>query len=94
MRTRLFLALLGLGLVGAAAQQPEPKAQPAPRCESEMTEVHRLIAETPTKTMTGAHAEALLEQVERACKENNEVVAMAGIEQIKAIIETQRKSAG
>jgi hypothetical protein len=95
MRTRILPALFGLGLgfaVAAVAQTSGP--QPAPRCESEMTEVQRMMAETPMPPAKEAQIKALLEQVARACKENNEVVAMAGIDQIKAIIEEQRKQAG
>jgi hypothetical protein len=34
----------------------------------------------------------LLEQAARACREHNEVVAMAGIDQVRAILEAERKS--
>jgi hypothetical protein len=33
-----------------------------------------------------------MEQVERACRENNEIVAMAGIDQVRAILDQERKS--
>jgi hypothetical protein len=88
MRTRILLALPGL-LVAAAAAAAEP-----PRCESEMAEVQRMVNETPMPPAKETQIRALMEQVARACKENNEVVATAGLDQVKAIIAEQRKQAG
>jgi hypothetical protein len=90
MRTRVLLALPCLLLAAAAAAQ---QSQP-PRCEQEIVEVQRMISETPMPPTKEAQIKALMEQVTRACKENNDVVAMAGIDQVKAIIEEQRKQAG
>jgi hypothetical protein len=89
MRTRILLALPGLLIAAAVAAAAEP-----PRCESEMAEVQRMVDETPMPPAKETQIKALMEQVARACKENNEVVATAGLDQVKAIIAEQRKQAG
>jgi hypothetical protein len=53
--------------------------------------VQKAIAETPMPATKEAQIKALLEQAQRACRENDEVVAQAGIDQVQAIIDEQKK---
>jgi hypothetical protein len=69
-----------------------PALAAPPACQSGVDEVHKLMAETPMPPAKETQVKALLEQVVRACKENNEVVAQAGIDQVKAIIQDQKKA--
>jgi hypothetical protein len=66
-------------------------AQGQPACQAEIGEVQKSLAETPMPAAKETQVKALLEQVVRACKENNEVVAAAGLDQVKAIIKEQKK---
>jgi pyrimidine deaminase RibD-like protein len=51
-----------------------------------------MMAETKMPPAKETQVKAILEQVVRACKENNDVVAQAGLEQVRAIIEEQKKA--
>jgi hypothetical protein len=51
-----------------------------------------MIAETPMPPNKEMQVKALLDQVVRACRENNEVVAQAGLDQVKAMIQEQKKA--
>ena len=73
----------------AAATAP---ALAEPRCQSELEAVQKNIAETPMPPAKESQVRALIEQVQRACKENNEVVAQAGLDQVRAILDEQRKN--
>ena len=63
-----------------------------PRCQGELPAVQREASEAPLSTEKQTQVKALLEQVKRACQEKNDVVAMAGIDQVRAIISAERKS--
>jgi hypothetical protein len=84
MRT-LLVAVAGALLAFSALAQGQPA------CQSEIEGVQKSLAETPMPPAKEAQVKALLEQVVRACRENNEVVAGAGIDQVKAIIQEQKK---
>ena len=60
-------------------------------CDGPLTEVKKEMAETPLAPGKGTQIQALIEQVEKACRENNAIVAQAGIDQVKAILEEQRR---
>jgi hypothetical protein len=60
-------------------------------CHGELPNVQREVTQTPLSTAKGAQIQALIEQVVRACKENDDVVAMAGIDQVRAILSEERK---
>jgi hypothetical protein len=66
-------------------------ADPA-QCQSDVDEVQKMMAETKMPPAKETQVKAILEQVVRACKENNDVVAQAGLEQVRAIIEEQKKA--
>jgi hypothetical protein len=83
---RYATALLALLLASPALAQPP--------CQTRIEEVQKSVAETPMPATKGAQVKALLEQVQRACRENNEVVAQAGIDQVKAILDEQKKQRG
>jgi hypothetical protein len=53
--------------------------------------VQKEIAATPMPPTKETQIKALLEQATRACRENDEVVAQAGIDQVKAILDEQKK---
>ena len=63
-----------------------------PRCQGELPAVQREASAAPLSSEKQTQVKALLEQVERACKAKNDVVAMAGIDQVRAIITAERKS--
>ena len=63
-----------------------------PQCQGELPNVQREVTETRLSSEKGAQVSALMEQVVRACKENHDVVAMAGIDQVRAILSEVRKS--
>jgi hypothetical protein len=83
---RYAIALLALLLASPSLAQPP--------CQTQIEEVQKSVAETPMPAAKGAQVKALLEQVQRACRENNEVVAQAGIDQVKAILDEQKKQRG
>jgi hypothetical protein len=61
------------------------------QCQGELPNVQHEVTETHLSTEKGAQVDALLEQVVQACKENDDVVAMAGIDQVRAILSEARK---
>lgn len=81
----LFVAAAGVLLAFSALAQGQPA------CQGEIQIVQKSLAETPMPATKETQVKALLEQVVRACKENNEVVAAAGLDQVKAIIKEQKK---
>jgi CRISPR/Cas system-associated endoribonuclease Cas2 len=85
MPTRALLAALLLASLPALAEEQ-------PRCKNELVAVQKSVAETPLSPNKTTQVNALLEQVRRACQENNDVVAMAGIDQVRAILDEVRKS--
>ena len=78
-----------LALILALAAGPV-LAQDRP-CDGGLAEVKKAMAETPMQPGKDTQVKALIEQVEKACKENNKIVAQAGIDQVKAILEEQRR---
>jgi hypothetical protein len=62
-----------------------------PHCRTELPNVQREVTQTPLSTEKGAQIQALMEQVVQACKGNDDVVAMAGIDQVRAILSEERK---
>lgn len=79
-------ALLLAFMAPALAQQQQPK------CQEELEQVQRMIAETRLPQAKETQIRSILEQAARACRENDEVVAMAGIDQVKAILKEQQKA--
>jgi hypothetical protein len=79
----LAIALLA-GFGGAALAQE--------KCPGELENVQREVAQASISRPKETQIKALLEQAARACREHNEVVAMAGIDQVRAILEAERKS--
>jgi hypothetical protein len=75
--------LLALALAVPVSAQPS--------CETRLAEIRKQVAETEMPASKEAQIKALLEQIERACKDNDEVVAQAGIDQIQAILDDQKK---
>jgi hypothetical protein len=63
----------------------------APACECRYESVRHEVATAGLSTDKEVQVKALLEQVARACKEKNEVVAMAGLDQVQAILTDERK---
>jgi hypothetical protein len=61
-----------------------------PRCTGELPAVQREVGDAPLSTEKETQVKALLDQVVRACREKNDVVAMAGIDQVRAVISTER----
>jgi ribosomal protein S12 methylthiotransferase accessory factor YcaO len=81
---RYALALLPLLLAAPALAQES--------CDERLEKVRDSLAQTELTTQKDAQIRALLEQIERACAENDEVVAQAGIDQIQAILEQEKRS--
>ena len=69
-----------------------PALAQAPACQKEYASVQREVEAARLSTDKTAQVNALLEQVSRACKEKNDVVAMAGIDQVRAILSDERKA--
>ena len=80
---RYALALLALLLACPALAQE--------KCADRLAAVQKEIAATPMPSTKETQIKALLEQATRACRENDEVVAQAGIDQVKAILDEQKK---
>ena len=80
---RYALALVALLLASPALAQES--------CETRLAEVRQQIAETPMPTAKEMQIKALLEQITRACRDKDEVVAQAGLDQVKAILDEQKK---
>jgi hypothetical protein len=80
---RYAAALLALLLACPALAQEN--------CETRLAAVQKEIAATPMPPTKEAQVKALIEQVTRACREKDEVVAQAGIDQVKAILDEQKK---
>ena len=83
----LAIALLA-GSGGAALAQEQPQE----KCPGELENVQREVAQASISRPKETQIKALLEQVARACREHNEVVALAGIDQVRAILQAERKS--
>ena len=80
---RALVLALALAAGGALAQERP--------CDGGLAEVKKAAAETPMQPGKDTQIKALIEQIEKACRENNGVVAQAGIDQVKAILDEQRK---
>jgi hypothetical protein len=80
----LAIALLA-GFGGAALAQQE-------KCPGELENVQREVAQATISRPKEMQIKALLEQVARACREHNDVVALAGIDQVRAILQAERTS--
>jgi hypothetical protein len=80
----MVVALLA-GFGGVAHAQQE-------KCPGELENVQREVAQAPISRPKEAQIKALLEQATRACRDHDEVVAMAGIDQVRAILQAERKS--
>jgi hypothetical protein len=83
-RFALAIAVLALSGGAAAAQQE--------KCPGELENVQREVARASITRPKETQIKALLEQVTRACREHNEVAAPAGIDQVRAILQAERKS--
>ena len=83
MLVRLSLLLLLFIAAEAAVAQT--------RCQSDLEAVQKQVSETTMPPAKEAQIKALLEQVAKACKENNEVVAQAGLDQVRDILKQQQK---
>jgi hypothetical protein len=85
MRQFAMVVALLAGFAGVAHAQQE-------KCPGELENVQREVAQAPISRPKEAQIKALLEQATRACRDHDEVVAMAGIDQVRAILQTERKS--
>ena len=83
--------IVAAAVAAAIAGWAPPASAAEPRCRSEIGDVQRQVAEAQIPAAKEAQIRALLEQVDRACKENDEVVASAGLDQVRAILKEQRK---
>jgi hypothetical protein len=83
MRTIALAIALTFAVFPALAEQT---------CQQGLDEVQKEIADTKMPPAKETQVRALLEQVARACKENNTVVAQAGLDQVRAILEEQKKA--
>ena len=81
-----WLVMLPVLLISAAGWAEERQ------CQGELPDVQREVSATHLSTDKGAQVNALMEQVVQACKEDHDVVAMAGIDQVRAILSEVRKS--
>ena len=82
--TRALALVLALAAGPVLAQETQP-------CEGGLDAVRKEMEATPLAPGKDAQLKALLEQVVKACRENNAVVAQAGLDQVKAIIEEQKR---
>jgi hypothetical protein len=73
------------------AAQPALAAE-TPRCRGELPALQKSVAEARLTAAKEQQVQALMEQIERACRENDDVVALAGIDQVRAILDQERKS--
>jgi hypothetical protein len=80
MRPTFAVFLISGALVPFAALAADPP------CRQGLAEVHVQLREKPVPQTTDTQIKALLEQATRACNDNNDVVASAAIDQIKAIL--------
>jgi hypothetical protein len=80
----LAAAIMVAGVASARAEEPH--------CRAELPSVQREASEAPLTREKQTQVKALLEQAERACKANNDVVAMAGIDQARAVISAERRA--
>jgi biopolymer transport protein ExbD len=75
-----------------AADLPAPDATPQPQCRQALVDVKRDTADAAISPNKQIQIQSLLDQVDRACQQNDDVVAMAGIDQIRAIVSDEQKS--
>jgi hypothetical protein len=81
-----FAAALGAGAALAA------DAPPQPQCRQALQDTKRDAEKAAISPQKQAQIASLLEQANRACQANDDVVAMAGIDQVRAIVDTEQKS--
>lgn len=79
----------GIALASILLSSPPGMAQER-HCQGELRNVQREVTAPPLSTEKGAQIDALMQQVVRACKENDDVVAMAGLDQVRAILSEAR----
>jgi hypothetical protein len=84
------LAVLALAAGAGAAHAAD--APPAPQCRQALQDTKQHAAQAQLSPSKQAQIESLLEQADRACQQNDDVVAMAGIDQVRAIVDTEQKS--
>jgi hypothetical protein len=81
MRRGLVVMML-VALAGAASAEE-------PKCAAQLDALRQEIADARLNAAKQAQVGALVEQAERACKANDQVVAMAGIDQVRAILKDE-----
>jgi hypothetical protein len=61
------------------------------RCQDDLEAVEKQVSATAMPPAKETQIRALLDQVAKACKENNEVVAQVGLDQVRDILKEQQK---
>jgi hypothetical protein len=82
-------AALALALGTGAALAAD--APPQPQCRQALVDAKQHAEEAGISPQKKAQVASLLEQADRACKQNDDVVAMAGIDQVRAIVDAEQK---
>jgi hypothetical protein len=80
---------LALVLAGPALAADAP---PQPQCRQALQDTKRDAEQAAISPQKQAQIASLLEQAGRACQQNDDVVAMAGIDQVRAIVDAEQKS--
>jgi hypothetical protein len=88
--TTVQAAALALVLGAGAALAAD--APPAPQCRQALQDTKRDAQQAGISPQKQAQIASLLDQVDRACQQNDDVVAMAGIDQVRAIVDDEQKS--
>jgi hypothetical protein len=91
-RTLSIARLAVLAFAAGAGVALAADAPPPPQCRQALQDTKRDAAQAQLSPNKQAQIESLLEQANRACQQNDDVVAMAGIDQVRAIVDTEQKS--
>lgn len=90
--SRIAVITLAASAGAALADAPAADATPQPQCRQALVDVKRDTADAAISPNKQIQIQSLLDQVDRACQQNDDVVAMAGIDQIRAIVSDEQKS--
>jgi hypothetical protein len=83
-------AALALVLGAGAATAADAPAEP--QCRQALPDAKQTAEQAGISPQKKAQIASLLEQVDRACQQNDDVVAMAGIDQVREIVAAEQKS--
>jgi hypothetical protein len=92
VRTLTIARISVLALVLGASASHAAETPPQPQCRQALQDTKQKSEQAGISPQKQAQIASLLEQADRACQQKDDVVAMAGIDQVRAILDTEMKA--